>query len=96
MRPGDYAIGDATARRSGGWEIPGILTPFKTNPRLLLTRDDHDMVQIWALTRTGDMGGARPMFDSGGIQQQPAIMEDAMGVMDAQAARVRELSKGGG
>jgi hypothetical protein len=87
-RPEDFAGGDAPLDGGEGWEIEGVV--FKRNPKRLLTRDDQEMVRIWSWTRVGDMGGARPLPDAGGIQDQAAVMMDAIGIMDSAFARLKD------
>jgi len=93
-RPADFtAIDDATAQASGGWEIPGVPRPFQTNPTRLLLPSDHRMLSLWLWTRTGGFGGARLLPDRGGIQDQAAVMLDAIRIMDDQYARLHPTKK---
>jgi len=79
-RPEDFAGGDAPPDGGEGWRIGSQV--FATNPKGLLTLDDQEMLRIWLWTRTGDFGGARPLPDRGGIQDQAAVMLDAIRIMD--------------
>ena len=79
-RPEDFAGGDAPPDGGEGWRIGSQV--FATNPKRLLTLDDQEMLRIWLWTRTGDFGGARPLPDRGGIQDQAAVMLDAIRIMD--------------
>ena len=90
-RPEDFAGGDAPPDGGEGWRIGGEI--YDTNPKRLLTRDDEEMVRIWSWTRTGDMGGARPLPDRGGIQDQAAVMMDAIRIMDHQFYALSERDK---
>lgn len=82
MRPGEYADSDATG---GGWLVG--TTVHTTNPRRLLQRADHDMVRVWLHCRPGGLGGARLLPDQGGVNDQVAIMMDALSIMDDEAHR---------
>lgn len=91
-RPEEFAFGDAPP---GGddvkWEVDGLT--FEKNPRRLLTADDNEMMRIWHWTRVGDFGGARPLPDAGGIQDQAAVMMDAIRIMDGAYARLRKAER---
>jgi hypothetical protein len=91
-RPEDFADGDATrAARREGWLVAGQV--FEDNPKALLTSDDDEMLRIWLWTRVGDFGGARPLPDRGGIQDQAAVMMDAIRIMDTELARLQAEEK---
>jgi hypothetical protein len=93
QRPEEFAGGDALP--GGGenerWEVDGMI--FDRNPRRLLTVDDNEMMRIWHWTRVGDFGGARPLPDAGGIQDQAAVMLDAIRIMDAAYARLKKAER---
>jgi hypothetical protein len=84
MRPQDFTFGDAT---SGGWLVGGRV--YEHNPRRLLTPADHAMVRVWLACRPSGMGGARLLPDAGGVLDQAAVMLDALGIMDDEAARLQ-------
>ncbi len=94
MQPDAFTDGGAAPAGGGTWELVGINQVFMVNPKSLLRESDHDMVRIWALTRTGGFGGARLLPDAGGILDQAAVMLDALAVMDAQAAALTPKGKG--
>ena len=86
-RPEDFGISDTDPRTREGWFVAD--RTWESNPKHLLTRDDWAMLDIWKWTLTGDFGGARPLPDRGGIQDQAAIMMDALAVMDHELQRLR-------
>lgn len=91
FRPEEFAGGDAQPGGGERWEVDGM--EFDANPKKLLTRDDYEMTHLWAWTRTGDFGGARPLPDTGGLFDQAAIMMDAIRIMDGTLSRLQKRDK---
>lgn len=85
-RPADFE-GDAEAPDGSAWELFGELYP--TNPRLLLTDADFQMLRFWRLYQGGGYGGGH-LPDDGGVMDQAAIMLDAFDVMTVAARALRE------
>lgn len=60
------------------WEVLGDLYPI--NPRFLLSEDDFDMLRLWQMFQSSFGAGYLP--ESGGVMDQPAIMLDALLIMN--------------
>jgi len=90
MEPLAFASDDA-GPDGEGWMINGRV--FLENPKSLVREPDREMLRVWALTRTGGLGGTRLLPDRGGILDQAAIMLDALAVMDDQADQLRPKPK---
>lgn len=85
LRPAEYEFG-AEAPDDSAWELFG--EEYKTNPKFLLGESDFDMVTLWTLYRQGHLP------DSGGAAEQPAIMLDAFGAMEATATKLSKRGRG--
>jgi len=81
LQPEDYDF-DETAPDGSAWELFGDRYP--RNPRLLVTPESEAMVTIWSMWRGGGFGSGH-LPDAGGSLDQPAIMLDAFGIMEAAA-----------
>lgn len=62
---------------------------YRFNPRELLTEDDHAIAQLWAMRRSaGGMGGGGALPDPGGLLDQPALLMEALQIMDGALAEI--------
>ncbi|BBK44122.1 hypothetical protein STVA_41420 [Allostella vacuolata] len=78
------------------WTVLGQV--YRTNPRRRITEDHREMLSVWRLWRqvAGPFGqGAGHLPDAGGVQDQAAIMLDALEAMSAAEAAIRKERKGG-
>lgn len=87
-RPEAYR-GGAQSPDGSAWEIDG--RRYETNPRLLLSANELEMVRLWRLYQGGFGPGHLP--DPGGSLDQAAIMIDAFAIMSAEDARLAKLRR---
>jgi hypothetical protein len=65
--------GDKYAPDGSNWQLDNQI--YETNPRLLLSDNDFEMVNLWQMFKEGHLP------DSGGMMDQAAIMIDAFIIM---------------
>jgi hypothetical protein len=87
LEPTAFAGGDAAPDGGDVWVLPGIAERFGENPKRLVRAAETAMVRLWSYCRPG-MGGPRLLPDAGGVQDQCAVMLEALAIMDDQAAKL--------
>jgi len=74
----------------GDWDVGGRI--WKRNPRHLVPRAIMRVVMLWDLCRAG-MGGFAMLPEAGGINDQPAWLMAAFGVLNAENGRLEEIDR---
>lgn len=88
--PEKYAGG---ARSADGSDFLVIDERWPRNPRFSVPRVYQHIVKAWGRCRGGMGAGVFP--EAGGLNQQPAWLIHAFGVLDAADHRIDEIEKGG-
>ncbi len=78
--------------RDGGLFIVGA-ERWESNPRHVVPRAFLHVARLWFRTRAG-MGGFAALPEPGGVNQQPAWLMTAFGVLEAAEHAMDEAEKG--
>ncbi len=77
----------------GEWQVSDDVWP--RNPRHLVPRAVFHVARLWSRCRSG-MGGFAALPEAGGINDQPAWLMAAFGVLDGAEEKLREAESGKG
>lgn len=75
----------------GAWQVGAHTWPL--NPRHTTPRAYFHIIRLWSRCRSG-MGGMAALPEPGGINQQPAWLIAAFGILDAVDADLDKVLKG--
>jgi hypothetical protein len=66
---------------------------LRVGPSRFLVPEDHVLLDVWLAYRGGGLGGVGHLPFAGGYARQPAALMQALNVMSAADAQIRERMK---